>query len=64
MISLAQNREEVLIDWVFLKATGSFIDVGAGHPLCDSVTKYFNLALRQQPNGLTFSPASSVKLKP
>ena len=44
MISFAQNREDVLIDRVFRKPTGFFIDVGAWHPIAESVTKYFNLA--------------------
>ena len=44
MISFAQNREDVLIDRVFRKPTGFFIDVGAWHPLYESVTKYFSLS--------------------
>ncbi len=44
MISFAQNREDVLIDRVFRKSTGFFIDVGAFQPVADSVTKYFSLA--------------------
>jgi FkbM family methyltransferase len=44
MISFAQNREDVLIDRVFRKTGGFFIDVGAYHPVADSMTKYFNLS--------------------
>jgi FkbM family methyltransferase len=44
MISFAQNQEDVLIDRVFRKQTGFFIDVGAFDPVVDSVTKYFSLA--------------------
>ena len=44
MISFAQNREDVLIDRVFRKTTGFFIDVGACLPASDSVTKYFSLS--------------------
>ena len=44
MISFAQNHEDVLIDRVFQRQTGFFIDVGAFHPVFDSVTKYFSLA--------------------
>ncbi len=44
MISFAQNREDVLIDRVFRKPTGFYIDVGAWHPVVKSVTKYFSLA--------------------
>ena len=43
MISFSQNGEDVLIDRVFRKKTGFFIDAGAFHPLGDSVTKYFSL---------------------
>lgn len=44
MISFAQNREDVLIDRVFRKQTGFFIDVGAGHPISCSTTKFFSLS--------------------
>jgi FkbM family methyltransferase len=46
MISYAQNAEDVVL-WRALGATqptGYFIDVGAGHPIFDSVTKAFSLA--------------------
>ena len=43
MISFAQNREDVLIDRVFRKPSGFFIDVGAGHPVLESLTKFFSL---------------------
>ena len=43
MISFSQNGEDILIDRVFRKKTGFFIDVGAFHPIGDSVTKYFSL---------------------
>lgn len=42
MISYAQNAEDVLIRRVFPdRETGFYIDVGANHPLIDSVTHYF-----------------------
>ncbi len=44
MISYAQNCEDVLIDRVFRKSSGFFIDVGACHPVAESVTKYFSLS--------------------
>ena len=44
MISFSQNREDVLIERVFRKPAGFFIDVGAWHPVSESVTKYFSLA--------------------
>ena len=44
MLSFAHNREDVLINRVLPKATGFFIDVGAWHPVFDSVTKYFSMA--------------------
>ena len=41
-ISYAQNFEDVLLNRVFAdKKTGFYIDVGAQHPLYDSVTKAF-----------------------
>ena len=43
MISFAQNWEDVLIDRVFRKQAGFYIDVGAFSPMLDSVTKYFSL---------------------
>lgn len=43
MISFAQNREDVLIDRVFRKPDGFFIDVGACHPVSDSVTKHLSM---------------------
>jgi FkbM family methyltransferase len=43
MISYAQNFEDVLIDRVFRKQIGSYIDVGACHPVSESVTKYLSL---------------------
>ncbi len=42
MVSFAQNAEDVMIDRVFQKKTGFFIDVGAFHPIIDSVTKHFS----------------------
>jgi FkbM family methyltransferase len=42
MISYAQNREDVLLNRVFPDCPeGSYIDVGACHPVVDSVTKLF-----------------------
>ena len=41
MISFAQNGEDVLIDRVFPDPKGYYIDVGACHPVRDSVTHYF-----------------------
>lgn len=42
MVSFAQNAEDVMIDRIFQKRTGFFIDVGAFHPIIDSVTKHFS----------------------
>jgi FkbM family methyltransferase len=42
MLSYAQNGEDVLIDRVLRKPAGFFIDVGAFHPIIDSVTKHFS----------------------
>lgn len=42
MISYAQNREDVLLDRVFMNAAvGFYIDIGAYHPTIGSVTKTF-----------------------
>jgi FkbM family methyltransferase len=42
MISYAQNGEDVLLARLFgSQPTGRYIDVGAGHPVEDSVTKHF-----------------------
>ncbi len=43
MISFAQNGEDILIDRVFRKKTGFYIDAGAFHPVLDSVTKHFSI---------------------
>jgi len=42
MISYAQNREDALLSRAFGQQTkGFYIDVGANHPIHDSVTKHF-----------------------
>lgn len=42
MISYAQNGEDVVLARLFRdQPTGTWIDVGAGHPVEDSVTKHF-----------------------
>lgn len=42
MISYAQNAEDVRLDRVFAtKTDGFYIDVGAAHPVHDSVTRHF-----------------------
>jgi FkbM family methyltransferase len=42
MISYAQNSEDVVLARLFdRQAAGRYIDVGAGHPVGDSVTKHF-----------------------
>ncbi|MTJ80640.1 MAG: FkbM family methyltransferase [Telmatospirillum sp.] len=43
MVSYAQNGEDVMIDRIFRKSSGFFIDVGAFHPVVDSVTRHFSL---------------------
>jgi len=42
MLSYAQNGEDVLLDRVLQKKSGFYIDVGAFHPIVDSVTKHFS----------------------
>jgi FkbM family methyltransferase len=41
VISAAQNYEDVLLNRVFDKEEGFYIDIGAGDPNADSVTKWF-----------------------
>ncbi len=42
MVSYAQNFEDVLLRRLFPDVTdGFYVDVGAGHPTADSVTKFF-----------------------
>ncbi|MFD9963854.1 FkbM family methyltransferase [Amycolatopsis sp. NPDC058986] len=42
MISYAQNAEDVVLARVFAgRTTGRYVDIGAGYPLQDSVTKHF-----------------------
>ncbi|GHG05027.1 MULTISPECIES: FkbM family methyltransferase [Amycolatopsis] len=42
MISYAQNAEDVVLARVFAgQATGRYVDLGAGYPTLDSVTKHF-----------------------
>jgi FkbM family methyltransferase len=41
-ITYAQNREDIIIDWFFKdRERGFYIDVGAGNPDIDTVTKLF-----------------------
>ncbi|MDQ3403563.1 MAG: FkbM family methyltransferase [Actinomycetota bacterium] len=43
MISYAQNAEDVVLARLFAdRATGRYVDIGAGHPESDSVTKHFH----------------------
>lgn len=43
-LSYAQNREDIIIDAFFDNAeNGFYVDVGANHPVFDSVTKFFYL---------------------
>ncbi len=41
MISYAQNAEDAVLARLFTADTGTYIDIGAGHPVDDSVTKHF-----------------------
>src|SRR4051812_24778781 len=40
-ISYAQNSEDILIDRLFRGEVGTFMDIGACHPLLDSNTWFF-----------------------
>jgi FkbM family methyltransferase len=41
VISYAQNSEDVVLARLFSAPTGFYVDIGAGHPVVDSVTKHF-----------------------
>lgn len=57
MLSYAQNGEDVLIDRVFQQEKGFFVDVGASHPVYESVTKHLsNLGWR----GINIEPDSET----
>lgn len=57
MISFSQNGEDILIDRVFHRRTGFYIDVGACHPVAGSVTKYFSL---QGWHGINIEPDDAI----
>jgi FkbM family methyltransferase len=40
-VSYAQNQEDILLDRVFAKRSGFYVDVGANDPVFHSVTKFF-----------------------
>ena len=42
MISYAQNGEDAVLARLFDRSTGFYVDVGAGHPVTDSVSKHFS----------------------
>jgi FkbM family methyltransferase len=42
VISYAQNGEDVVLARLFTEPTGFYVDIGAGHPVVDSVTKHFH----------------------
>jgi FkbM family methyltransferase len=42
MISYAQNGEDVVLSRLFTSEQGFYVDLGAGHPVYDSVTKHFS----------------------
>jgi FkbM family methyltransferase len=43
MVSYAQNYEDVILQRIFADATGFYVDIGACHPIHDSVTQHFYL---------------------
>src|SRR5437867_592608 len=42
-VSYAQNMEDILLDRVFMDRRGSYVDVGANHPVHDNNTYFFYL---------------------
>ena len=47
LVSYAQNREDVILNGYFvdMKKPGFYVDIGANHPIEDSVTKFFLFAV-------------------
>ncbi len=44
MLSYAQNLEDYYLDQVFAgRSSGTYVDVGGGHPIADNVSFYFYL---------------------
>ena len=44
VLSYAQNAEDVVLERLFCRQQlGRYVDIGANHPIIDSVTKHFSL---------------------
>jgi FkbM family methyltransferase len=56
-LSYAQNLEDYHLDLVFPQATGTYVDVGGGHPVADNVSFWFYLKGWQ---GLVVEPQESL----
>jgi len=55
-ISYAQNHEDILIDRLFRGQIGTFVDIGACHPVIDSNTRFF---YERGWRGVNFEPSFS-----
>ena len=55
-ISYAQNHEDILIDRLFRGQIGTFVDIGACHPVVDSNTRFF---YERGWRGVNFEPSFS-----
>ncbi len=55
-ISHAQNHEDILIDRLFRGQIGTFVDIGACHPVIDSNTRFF---YERGWRGVNFEPSFS-----
>ncbi len=57
MLSYAQNSEDVLLSRIFKEDTGTYVDVGACHPIIDSVTYAF---YERGWSGINFEPTQAM----
>ncbi len=58
VVTYAQNREDIIIDWFFKdRKTGFYIDIGAGNPDIDTVTKLF---YNKGWNGINVEPIDHI----
>ena len=57
MLSYAQNSEDVLLSRIFKGESGTYVDVGACHPVIDSVTYAF---YKRGWTGINFEPTLTM----
>ena len=57
-VSYAANGEDILLDRLFRNQTGTYLDIGAGHPRANNRTYFF---YRRGWRGLSVDPASGAR---